>query len=521
MTVLARLRLLTRANGPLPRLLVSLLLLVPAAAWPQDTFPPAPPAPQPEGVWEGVACPFDTTQALLPVRCGRLKVPENYWEPAGRSIEVAVMIVSAPNPADPNPVIFLNGGPGSTSVWHAERLVATPAIREIVVDRDWVFFDHRGAGRSAPSMVCPPNDDWFRRVIICRDQFLREGVNLFQYNSVEISRDMEALRKALGVRQWNVWGASYGARLAFTFARYYPASTRTVLVDGPYLPEDQEVVEDLRGAEVVFNRIMSRCAADAGCAAAYPQLRSRFHAALPRLREQPLVIGETRIADHTVVSFLQNALYGGSGLTFEQSIQSVLAYMDAAARGDGERMLQIERQVARPPRAPLPVEARASLGLNLSLDCREEKAFESVDEYAQAVARSEVVRSFFPQGELDGNFATCAWWPSGRAHPVENTHVYHDGPILAFTGELDPTLSGLAGYKIEMLYANAQHVVFRNAGHVQFYIRIDDYSPEEYVYRRCALDLARQFLADPQRRLEDTRCAEARIVRLIPDPEKE
>ena len=497
-------------------LIVSLLLVIPVAARAQDPVLAAPPAPQPQGTWVRVACPFDTTAAQLPVRCGRLRVPENYWEPAGRTIEVAAMVVSAPNPTDPSPVIFLNGGPGSTSVWHAERLVATPAIREIVVDRDWVFFDHRGAGRSLPAMVCPPNDDWFRRVVSCRDHFLQQGVNLFQYNSLEISRDMEALRKALGVTQWNVWGASYGARLAFTFARYFPASTRTVLVDGPYLPEDQEVVEDLRGAEVVFNRILSRCAADAACAAAYPRLRSRFYAALPRLRAQPLTVGDARISDYDVVSFMRDALYGGSGLTFERSIQSVLAYMDAAAQGNGERILEIQRQVARPARAPLPVEARTSLGLSLSLDCREEKAFESVAEYAQAVAESEVVRSYFPQGELDGNFATCAWWPSGRANPVEDTHVYYDGPILAFTGEMDPTLSGLAGYKIEMLYANAQHVVFRNAGHVQFYIRIADYSPEEYVYRRCALGLARQFLADPQGRLGDTRCSEARTVSLLP-----
>ncbi len=121
------------------------------------------------------------------------------------------------------------------------------------------------------------------------------------------------------------------------------------------------------------------------------------------------------------------------------------------------------------------------MGLNLSLDCREEKAFESAEEYAQAAAGSEVVRAFFPGGDFEGNFQTCAWWPSGRANPIENTHVYYDGPILAFTGELDPTLSGLTGFKIETLYANAMHVVFKNAWHVQFYIRIDDYSPEEYV----------------------------------------
>src|SRR5688572_27944792 len=30
-----------------------------------------------EGSWEKVACPFDASKALLPVTCGRLKVPEN------------------------------------------------------------------------------------------------------------------------------------------------------------------------------------------------------------------------------------------------------------------------------------------------------------------------------------------------------------------------------------------------------------------------------------------------------------
>ena len=97
-------------------------------------------------------------------------------------------------------------------------------------------------------------------------------------------------------------------------------------------------------------------------------------------------------------------------------------------------------------------------------------------------------------------------WPAGRADPIENTHVYYDGPILAFTGELDANLSGIAGYKIAMLYDNARNVVFRNTGHAQFYIRPYNYSPEEYEYRRCALALGRQFLADPQRPL-DTSCA--------------
>ena len=51
-----------------------------------------------------------------------------------------------------------------------------------------------------------------------------------------------------------------------------------------------------------------------------------------------------------------------------------------------------------------------------------------------------------------------------RAEPIENTHVDFDGPQLAFTGELDASLSGLAA-KDRDVYANATNVVFRNGEH--------------------------------------------------------
>jgi pimeloyl-ACP methyl ester carboxylesterase len=472
---------------------------------------------QPEGSWEKVVCPFDSSKALLPVICGRLKVPENYDDPKGRSIEVAVMIVSPLRKTDPeNPVIFLSGGPGSPSLVHVETLVTTPAIREVVIDRDWVFFDQRGGGRSLPSLFCPPEPDYLKQVKTCRDRLIEEGVDLSQYNSARISSDMEALRKALGVKQWNVWGASYGARLAMTFARYYPASTRTVLVDGPYLPEDQERVEDLRGAEVVINKIFNKCAGDPACSAKFPDLRSRFLAALPKIRQQSIVAGEERIDDQRVVRFVIDSLYGGARPTFETRVQRVLAYADAVARGDGAVMLQIEKKMRdeTPPIPRLPDQGRWTVGQNLSIDCREEKPFESMEEYAQAATKSELVRSLLGREGGIWTFQACSLWPTGRADPIENTRVYYDGPILAFTGELDPTLSGLAGYKIEMIYANARNVVFRNNGHVQFYIRTYNYSDEEYPYRRCALELGRQFLADPLRKL-DSGCAETRKLRLV------
>ena len=109
------------------------------------------------------------------------------------------MIVSPERSRDADSaVIFLSGGPGSPSLVHVETLVTTPAIREVVVDRDWVFFDQRGGGRSLPSLFCPPEPDYLKQVKTCRDRLIKEGVDLSQYNSARISSDMEALRKALG-----------------------------------------------------------------------------------------------------------------------------------------------------------------------------------------------------------------------------------------------------------------------------------------------------------------------------------
>ena len=49
--------------------------------------------------------------------------------------------------------------------------------------------------------------------------------------------DLEAIRKALGYSALNLYGVSYGSRVAQHFARQYPQSTRTVVIDGVVPPQ--------------------------------------------------------------------------------------------------------------------------------------------------------------------------------------------------------------------------------------------------------------------------------------------
>lgn len=468
-----------------------------------------------KGTWERVACPFDTTKALLQIECGRLKVPENHDEP-GRDIDIAFMIVHPRGNVDPgHPVIFLSGGPGAPSLAYAEMLVASPQIHDIVVDRPWVFYDQRGSGRSLPALRCPRETDHVKRVRDCRDKLIKEGVDLSQYNSARSARDIEELRKRLGVREWNLWGISYGSRLAFAVARDFPASVRSIIHDGPSYPEGQEIIDDFRGTDVAINRLLSKCAVDPACSSRYPELRTRFLAALPRLRQQPLTVGDERVGDHALIHYIRGHLFNGNPAILEQRVQKLLAYMDAAARGDGQLLRQIRLGMpeVQDNETPVPVEGWYAMGLNLSIECNEERPFESLGDYRQAAARSEIVRALLGAEGGAENFTDCALWPSGRADPIRKSRVYYDGPQLVFSGELDASLSGLSGYTIAMLYPNARNVVFKNAVHGE--VELADFPPASVDdYRACALRLARQFLADPKAAL-DTRCAETRKLRLV------
>jgi pimeloyl-ACP methyl ester carboxylesterase len=466
---------------------------------------------------EKVACPFDATKALLPVECGRLKVPENYNNP-GRMIELAFMTVHPERNTDPaNPVIYLSGGPGQPILVYAEMLVANTHIRDLVVDRDWVFYDQRGEGRSIPSLRCPREQDYLKRVAICRDGLIGEGVDLSQYNSMRSARDIEELRKALGVQQWNLWGISYGSRLAFAIARDFPESVRSIIHDGPSYPEGLEIVDDFRGTDIAINRLFSKCAADPACSSKYPGLGVGSSPRC-RVRQRPLTVGDETVDDTTLVHFVRGRLFTGdlANALLERRVQTLLAYMDAATRGDGRAMFQVKQKVPEETGdySAVPVEGWYAMGQNLSVECNEERPFESLEAYRQAASESDIVRALYGEDEGLGNFQDCALWPAGRADPSRKTRISYDGPQLAFSGELDASLSGLSGYKIAMLYPNARNVVFDNAVHGQ--VELADLPPTRIdPYRACALHLARQFFADPKSSL-DTSCAATRKLRLVP-----
>ena len=491
----------------------------------------------PSGLWEQVPCPFpdqvtldgrSLKNELQPV-CGRLTVPENYDIPDGRTITVAAMIVQSRDPnKKPDPVLFLSGGPGSYALSNWEYVIHEPLAVDLVGDRDWVIIDQRGVGRSSP-LPCQgprPSDE---ALTACRDEFTAAGVDLSQYNSRRSADDIEALRRALGVRQWHLHGISYGTRLAYTVARYYPDSVATMVLDAPFKPDDDATIDDAIGLETALRRLGAKCAEQPACAAAYPNVFDRFEQALARYDVEPgndegLVLDDVRM-----LSFVRTH-FGYDGIEpFDRRAQETLQMMDAIARGDQPVVRRIVEAFESPPSppapppapdapppappAPPPAHTRHAFGMKWSVDCNEEKPFESLAAWRAAGQGRPIVKAALES--LEYRFDICRSWPSGRADAVENTPVDWSGPQLVLSGELDPSVSGITGEEIAALYPHARNIVFRNAWHGQ--IKTGDVVPESAfnAYRMCAVGLARAFRNDPSAPL-DARCAETRPLDLTP-----
>ena len=158
--------------------------------------------------------------------------------------------------------------------------------------------DQRGTGESS-RMDCPIDDDalLFEGEFTLEDtiQFIAECLENLphdpRYFSTSVAvTDLEAIREALGYSALNLYGVSYGTRVAQHFARRYPDSTRTVVIDGVVPPQVALGPEIATESQKAVDRILARCAEDATCNERFPAVETTFAGIVAALREEPVEV---------------------------------------------------------------------------------------------------------------------------------------------------------------------------------------------------------------------------------------
>ncbi len=228
------------------------LALVTAIAAALAALAGAVPAPAAATV-RAVACPFPTVGLPGSTTCHRVAVPLDRSAPGSRELEPFVLRTGARHAARP-PLVLLAGGPGEGAVASFYDLLRGPVGRALGADRELVIVEQRGTGLTADRLSCEvfspgllaDGDALERSVARCVRRARARGLDLQHFGTADAALDLRAAREALGVAPWDVYGLSYGTRLAQAAAQADPAGVRRLVLDSVSPLGENSVEQDVR-----------------------------------------------------------------------------------------------------------------------------------------------------------------------------------------------------------------------------------------------------------------------------------
>jgi pimeloyl-ACP methyl ester carboxylesterase len=386
-------------------------------------------------------------------RCQTVRVPEDHARPGGRQLGLRVVVLPATGgEALEDPVVFLAGGPGGAASRYARGYIRNSLRRS----RDFVFADQRGTGGSGdlrcPFYAAPPAgrfDDFIpaHKVPACRETLARSA-DLTQYTTQASVADLEAIRRALGYRAFNLLGGSYGTRLALEYVRVHEAHVRTVTLEGP-VPTTTRMPEGFgASAQRALDAVLDECLADRSCARAFPQIRDEARIVFDRLRQAPAT---TRLGDRTVEMTRDHVA---------EAVRYMLYSTDQASRVP----LVLHEAYAGDftPLARFLANWRGTGtfdALYLAITCAEDVPFVAAD----AAERDEP--TFLGGYRVRQQRAACAAWPQGPEPAWRNTPVRSPVPVLILSGTLDPVTPSAFGDEIARTLPNSLHVRIPSGAH--------------------------------------------------------
>jgi pimeloyl-ACP methyl ester carboxylesterase len=398
-------------------------------------------------------------------RCTTLAVPEDRTRPQGRriGIHVAVLPANTLTPR-PDPLVLIAGGPGQA----ASQLAPFAArLVEVRRTRDVVLVDQRGTGRSSP-LTCAafaPEDDLratleadpVAKAHACAQELEAQGVDARHYTTAAWVADLEAVRVALGYPQLNLWGGSYGTRVALEYLRRYPDRVRSAILDGVAAPATNIAADVWAARERALDALVAACAESASCRATHPDLAATLARIEQSLGPTGHVVeladprtGETRAVTLTfdaVLSGLQALLYAPERAVL---IPDLLAQ---AAAGDYGPLVAAAQSVGGD------LAEQINAALHYSVVCAEDAT--RVDSEARKALAATRSRSLVAR-----MLAVCEVWPRGASDPAASESFASGVPVLVLSGSLDPVTPPANGEAVAKMLGRAHHVVAAGYGHI-------------------------------------------------------
>lgn len=189
-------------------------------------------------------------------RCGTVRVPVDYLDPRGATVDIALRKVPAGNPQARKGTLFINpGGPGASGLDFAKdaRDFFSDDVRKVW---DVVGFDPRGVGESGgfsclrgrdldAMYAADPTPDTnaeqaaavSSRAARLQGCLSRGGALARNMGSEQVARDLDIMREAVGDTHLNYFGVSYGTLIGALYGAQFPDRIGLMVIDSAVSPD--------------------------------------------------------------------------------------------------------------------------------------------------------------------------------------------------------------------------------------------------------------------------------------------
>ncbi|PYC88390.1 alpha/beta hydrolase [Streptomyces tateyamensis] len=216
-----------------------------------------------QGKLAWTSCNDSATPAL---QCAMLDVPVDYAAPHGRKIQIKVnrLPATAPKDKQQGPILLNPGGPGDSGLW-MPAFISGQIPQDLASTYDWIGFDPRGTNGSEPHVVCDASyfngerpdyqvsqgtsKAWLTKAAGYAADCTADWSWLLPHmTTVDNARDMDSIRRALGAKQINFYGGSWGTSLGSTYGQLFPSRVRRMVLDSIVGPSiswyDHNILQD-------------------------------------------------------------------------------------------------------------------------------------------------------------------------------------------------------------------------------------------------------------------------------------
>jgi pimeloyl-ACP methyl ester carboxylesterase len=423
------------------------------------------------------------------LQCAHVPVPLDWAHPHGRQIELKVARHLASDPGRRIGTLFASpGGPGESGF----DLIANAGAELDAIGQgrfDIVGYDPRGTngstrircfrdhqdlvkfwkGTDIPETTAESKAFSGKATDLARRCGKVGGALLSHVSTAESARDLDYLRRLLGLRKISLLGLSYGTYLGQTYANMFPGRVRAMILDGVVDPTswskgaEARLAGTVSSSDEVLEQFESLCqgAGPARCALAGDgPVKAGFDALLARLRQAPIPAPAAEPPGKLTYNDLKLSLF--EPMRSPEEWPQLAEEIAAAEAGDGSAL----EMRARPIRSP---QGWSGVTTSAAIQCADGPARQGPAAWPQVIRRLEGIS--FLQGAIQGwwEWAPCASWPArdpGRYAGPWNAKTTN--PVLVIGTRYDPNTGYANARRVAGLLGNAVLLTHDGYGHLSF-----------------------------------------------------